>query len=143
MIRDATKDDLGRLFEIYLDAFPLAHSIPDECWRGHEREMRIILPYWPGFVFEAGGRVEGFLCTFRETIPFLFVAPSSQRRGIGTALLRRAMELGPFLELEVFSHNQAAVAFYRKLGFVVESRYNDPCAEQERLRMKWTKERNV
>jgi ribosomal protein S18 acetylase RimI-like enzyme len=139
VIRDATKDDYDRMAEIFIAAFPRAHSIPDECWKGQAYRARLILPYWPVFVFESGGEIEGFISIADKQITDLFVSPSSQRRGIGTTLLQRAKELQPALELEVYSHNAAAVSFYSKAGFVVESRYEDWCAEKEVLRMKWAR----
>lgn len=55
------------------------------------------------------------------------VRPSHQRRGVGTALLRRAEEaltaLGcPKVNLQVRATNSGVVAFYRKLGYAVEDR---------------------
>lgn len=57
------------------------------------------------------------------------VRPSHQRRGVGTALLRRAEEalaaLGcPKVNLQVRATNAGVVAFYRKLGYAVEDRVN-------------------
>ncbi len=48
----------------------------------------------------------------------LYVEPAAQRRGIGTALLRKAMALSP-RGLTLFTHrrNARARAFYEKQGF--------------------------
>ena len=137
VVRNATKDDYDRLAEIFLTAFPLDHSIPDECWKGQAYRARLILPYWPVLVYEERGSIEGFISVADKQITDMFVAPSAQRRGIGTTLLERAKELQPTLELEVYSHNERAVSFYLKHGFVIESRYEDWCASKEVLRMKW------
>ena len=140
MIRAATIDDYERLAEIYVAAFPSGHAIPDECWKGHEANFRLILPYWPVLAFESDGVIEGFLCLVDKHITDFFVMPSKQGRGIGGSLLRRAKEMQPALELEVYSHNVGAVSFYSKAGCVVESRYVDWCADKERLRMKWSRD---
>lgn len=55
------------------------------------------------------------------------VARAWRGRGVGSALLRRAIEWGRKqglhkLSLAVFAHNVAAIALYRKFGFVEEGR---------------------
>lgn len=53
----------------------------------------------------------------------LYVDPDHRRRGIATALLAQAQHWGEqrgdtWLGLQVFSHNQAAITLYEKLGFI-------------------------
>ena len=55
------------------------------------------------------------------------VAPRSRGRGVGSALLATAIEWARErglhkLTLSVFPHNAAAIALYRKFGFVEEGR---------------------
>jgi RimJ/RimL family protein N-acetyltransferase len=54
------------------------------------------------------------------------LATDVRGRGLGTALLQRALDegFGTFerIELEVFASNARAVALYRRLGFVEEGR---------------------
>jgi ribosomal protein S18 acetylase RimI-like enzyme len=55
------------------------------------------------------------------------VARPWRGRGVGSALLAAAIEKARGdglhkLSLEVFSHNDAAIALYRKFGFVEEGR---------------------
>lgn len=55
------------------------------------------------------------------------VAKQWRGRGVGTALLAAAIEKARAdglhkLSLEVFAHNDAGIALYRKLGFVEEGR---------------------
>lgn len=52
----------------------------------------------------------------------LYVEPTHRRRGIATALLNQAQRWGQQrgdkrLGLQVFTHNQGAIALYEKLGF--------------------------
>jgi ribosomal protein S18 acetylase RimI-like enzyme len=58
----------------------------------------------------------------RVDIGGLYLLPSHQRRGIGTIVLQRVLEearaAGKALFLQVMKQN-SALAFYRKLGFVV------------------------
>jgi RimJ/RimL family protein N-acetyltransferase len=55
------------------------------------------------------------------------VAGKWRRRGVGTALLEACLEWARGgdvhkVSLEVFAHNEAAIALYRKLGFAEEGR---------------------
>jgi RimJ/RimL family protein N-acetyltransferase len=57
----------------------------------------------------------------------MFVLPEWRGRGVGSALLSAALEWSHErglhkLSLGVFAHNQAALALYRKFGFVEEGR---------------------
>ncbi|MEB3160428.1 MAG: GNAT family N-acetyltransferase [Synechocystis sp.] len=52
----------------------------------------------------------------------LYVDPNHRRRGIASALLNQAQQWGQQrgdqrLGLQVFTHNQGAIALYEKLGF--------------------------
>lgn len=56
----------------------------------------------------------------------LYVHPDHRRRGLATALLNRAHDWAIAgghgqISLQVFSHNQAAQALYRKLGYQDEA----------------------
>jgi GNAT superfamily N-acetyltransferase len=73
---------------------------------------------------EEEGRLLGFLTIRRsrtngwETLEKLYVDPSAQARGIGTALLDKAKELRPDgLQLWVFQKNEGARRFYEHRGF--------------------------
>jgi RimJ/RimL family protein N-acetyltransferase len=83
------------------------------------------------FVAVAGGEVVGLLHV--EETPFgfgelgMFVALDWRGRGIGSALVEASIEWARErglhkLSLSVFTHNEAAIALYRKLGFVEEGR---------------------
>ena len=84
------------------------------------------------FVAEANGKFVGELSAFRRatTGPAMIgmgVAAGWRGRGVGTALMQAcidwAREAGVHkLCLEVFPWNEAAVALYRKFGFVEEGR---------------------
>ena len=62
--------------------------------------------------------IVGILAINGSEIDRMYVRPSAQRCGIGTALLQKARELSPS-SLELFTHeaNRAARAFYEKHGF--------------------------
>jgi GNAT superfamily N-acetyltransferase len=67
---------------------------------------------------ELGGRIAGFLAIRGDFVDQLFVRTDLQRRGVGTALLRRAAELSPGgLRLFTFQRNTPGRSFYEKHGF--------------------------
>jgi RimJ/RimL family protein N-acetyltransferase len=79
----------------------------------------------------AAGEIVGALSI--DDTPFgfgelgMFVAADSRGRGVGTALVAAAIESARArglhkLALSVFPHNEAAIALYRKFGFIEEGR---------------------
>ena len=70
---------------------------------------------------EVDGRVAGLLAPRGELIDQLFVDVDCQGRGVGTALLRAAMQRSPNrLRLFTFQRNPGARAFYERHGFRAE-----------------------
>src|SRR4051794_17326622 len=82
------------------------------------------------FVAVAEDRVVGQVAIWpKEGVGSLamVVARDARRRGIGSALLRAAIDWARLqrlhkLELDVFPHNEGAIELYRKFGFVEEGR---------------------
>ena len=79
----------------------------------------------------AGGEVVGLVGVKESSFGFgevgMMVAADSRGRGVGTALVAAAIEWARLrglhkLTLGVFPHNDAAIALYRKFGFVEEGR---------------------
>jgi ribosomal protein S18 acetylase RimI-like enzyme len=67
----------------------------------------------------ADGDVLGFVAIDGSYLDRLYVRPAVQRRGVGAALLARAIEASPAgLELHTHVQNTKARAFYEKMGFV-------------------------
>jgi ribosomal protein S18 acetylase RimI-like enzyme len=92
-------------------------------------------------VVESGGRVVGFLALAGARVDHLYVDPTCQGRGHGSALLRAAQAACPAgLDLWVFQRNRAAIAFYEAHGFAVVER-TDGARNEERepdARMAWS-----
>lgn len=65
-----------------------------------------------------GGGILGFLAARGGTLGYLYVDPSAQGKGTGTALLDKAKALAPE-GLTLFTHqrNERARAFYERRGF--------------------------
>jgi ribosomal protein S18 acetylase RimI-like enzyme len=70
------------------------------------------------FVVEIRGRLAAFLAIDGSYVDRLYVHPRCQRRGVGSLLLRKALELSPEgVELHTHQKNETACAFYEKHGF--------------------------
>lgn len=92
--RDTTLDDSQRIFR---------EKIAPRCqlWVAERRE-----------------KVVGFLAIRQSYIDRMYVKPSEQGRGVGTALLEKARELSPEgLELHTHQKNGRARRFYEKNQF--------------------------
>jgi RimJ/RimL family protein N-acetyltransferase len=81
------------------------------------------------FVAVAAGEVVGRIFVIESGFGFgeigMFVAAEWRGRGVGTALVAAAIDWAKArglhkLTLSVFPHNEAAIALYRKFGFVEE-----------------------
>lgn len=68
----------------------------------------------------ADGQVQGVIAYTDEEIAWLYVAPWMARRGIGRALIRRALESEPGIgAIEVLWGNEPAKKLYESFGFYV------------------------
>jgi len=137
VIRRAGPGDAGALVELgrVVGAEPEGWLITDGDWRNASEERRYLRairrsPHAAVFVAEAGGEVVGRLSVARDSHPAsnhvadlgLMVAPGYRRRGIGRALLSRAVQWGQDvgiekLELHVFPYNEPAIRLYEQFGF--------------------------
>jgi len=84
------------------------------------------------WVAEESGVPVGLLAQEVPWIRQLAVFPERQRRGVGTALLRKARECSPDeLRLFTFQRNEKARAFYEKHGFTIVALGVSPAPELE------------
>ena len=92
------------------------------------------------WVAETGGQPVGYARLTPTWLDDLYVLPTHQGDGVGSALLDLACQLRPNgLSLWVFESNQPAQAFYDRHGFV-ELERTDGSANEERqpdIRMVW------
>lgn len=140
LVRPANPRDVPRFLELYRAVAAERRYIRTEAvpfkashYRGEFRRS------WSedgaSLVAVAGDRIVGSLGSHRESHAILrhvatfdmFVAVDMRGKGVGTALLaeafRWAREFGvEKLELSVYPGNAAAIALYRKFGFVEEGR---------------------
>jgi RimJ/RimL family protein N-acetyltransferase len=141
VVRRAQPGDAGELVDLAeaVASEPEGWLISDGTWRtpGEERRfLRALRRYDDAAVFVAEiseqgpARIVGRLSLGRDPHPAsrhvadlgLMVSVEHRRRGIGTALLREAVEWARTagvrkLELHVFPHNEAAILLYESFGF--------------------------
>jgi ribosomal protein S18 acetylase RimI-like enzyme len=118
-IRQASTGDFGRLAELHVLArydmayLPYVHSfVSVEKWM---RESGI--PRQHVWVAEIDGAVVGYASLYDGFLTNLYVHPSNQCRGIGTALLTEVKSAAPDgFRFWVFEANQAAIRFYERHG---------------------------
>ncbi|MHB8572647.1 MAG: GNAT family N-acetyltransferase [Candidatus Dormibacteria bacterium] len=132
-IRGARGDEASLVADIFLGAFHTA--LPAIRLAHSDDEVRewIALQVETGEVLLAlDGETPAAMMIVRDGwIEQLYVAPASQRRGLGAALLRRARELSPAgIRLYTFQANAAARAFYEKHGFRA-TEFGDGSGNQE------------
>ncbi|ABI75681.1 acetyltransferase, GNAT family [Hyphomonas neptunium ATCC 15444] len=134
--------DLPTLLDIWFEASLRAHPFLGE----HRlREERILmeteyLPKSENWVACDQGEPIGFIGLLDTFVGGLFIAPAHQGKGAGRLLTAHALELKGRLELEVYTDNQQAYAFYEKLGFreVSRRRTDDHGLPFENARMRLT-----
>jgi ribosomal protein S18 acetylase RimI-like enzyme len=91
-----------------------SHSPEDDTWYLRDI-MSAECEVW---LAEVDGHIAGLMALKEELIDQLFVRVDLQGRGVGTALLHKAMELSPTrLRLYTYQRNISARAFYEKHGF--------------------------
>jgi GNAT superfamily N-acetyltransferase len=74
-------------------------------------------------VYESEGEVSGFVAFADNELNWLYVHPGAYRRGVGRALLRRAIEAcGRDMSTEVLVGNESALQLYLSEGFRILKR---------------------
>ncbi|MGN6827437.1 GNAT family N-acetyltransferase [Paucibacter sp. M5-1] len=104
----ARRDELAAagLGDAYLT---LAQTADNEGF--HEYEIRV--------AERDDGHVLGFVAFSPDELAWLYVDPLFYGRGVGSALIQAALcETGAALSAEVLDGNKAALATYKKAGFV-------------------------
>lgn len=124
MIRKYQPADCEDVLNVWARASALAHPFLSRKFQEQERLniRKAHLPKAETLVWEADGRVAGFISLLGNEVGAIFVDPEFHRSGIGRALMDRARALRGELEVEVFERNLLGRAFYAKLGFVLMHR---------------------
>ena len=120
-LRRATAEDAQAIaivhrtaMRVSLSFLPELHTAADDLWFFSER----FLPANETWVAEADGKVVGYLGFDAAWINHLYVLPEFQGRGLGPALLAKALADGRPRRLWTFQQNARARRFYEDRGFV-------------------------
>jgi ribosomal protein S18 acetylase RimI-like enzyme len=146
-VRRAGAEDVEAIAEIHVRSWQSAYRgiLPDQLLDGlsvpeRATSWRVILEggeeHWLILVAEGGGELTGFCAAATPSrdldadettaeLGALYIDPGHWRRGVGTALLTRALEelrrAGLHdVVLWVLPENHAALAFYERFGFKLE-----------------------
>jgi L-amino acid N-acyltransferase YncA len=134
-IRDAREDDLATIVEIYNASIPSRLATADTepvsieargPWFNHHEPTRH--PLW---VLEREQAIAGWLSfepfygrpAYVATAEVsVYVTPRFHRQGLGTAILRRAVEAAPSLSFctllgFIFAHNIPSITLFKRLAF--------------------------
>ena len=104
------------------------HSL-DDAFAFFRSRVLVQCEVW---VAEAPGELLGLIALRTPWIDQFAVFPGHQRRGVGTALLRKAQERSPQeLRLYTFRRNEQARVFYERHGFVPVAFGTSPVPESE------------
>lgn len=119
MIRKYQPEDRDEVLSVWAAATALAHPFLSESFLKQEREdiRNVHLLKADTWVWEADGRVVGFISLLGTEVGAVFVDPRFQRSGIGWVLMNHARALRGELEVEVFRDNTVGRRFYAKYGF--------------------------
>lgn len=140
MIRKLQKSDIDRVAEIWLDTNLKAHDfISEQYWRSNFDMVKEALLQAEVYVYESGGKVQGFIGLDGEYIEGIFVFDGMQSQGIGKALLDYAKSRKSELQLNVYQKNTLAVRFYQREGFSVRSEGLDEAVGEKDFLMAWKK----
>ncbi len=142
-IRDATPADLPPIVAIYNETIPgrmvtadLTAVTVDQRRPWFERHSPSRRPLW---VVESTGGIVAWLSfesfdgrpAYDATVEIsLYVATAAHRQGIGTVLLRQALDRAPQLGIRtllgfIFSHNLPSIALFERFGFATWGHYPD------------------
>jgi len=122
MILPATAAHATALASIHAHCFA-----GQDAWSAKALAALVCSPGVSGLIDDRGGFVLWRLAVDEADIVTLAVMPETRRQGLGTALLASALDTlrdqaVTRIFLEVAETNEAAIALYRKFGFVTAGR---------------------
>jgi putative acetyltransferase len=120
-LRMAAPDDAARIATLcarvraaQLPYLPKLHT-PEEDLRFFAGDVMRSCAVW----LAESGRILGFIAFRTGWVDHLYVDLGDERRGVGSALLAKAMAVQPSLQLWAFRKNTGAIDFYRRRGFTI------------------------
>jgi ribosomal protein S18 acetylase RimI-like enzyme len=145
LLRRARPSDAAAIAAIHLAARREAMPYLPELYAEDDIRAWVagrVLPQAVVWVAEVDGEIAGYMALKGIDLEHLYVAPRSQGRGVGGALLRKAKARRPTrLRLYAFQRNAQARAFYEARGFVAAA-FSDGADNQEKepdVLYEWTR----
>jgi putative acetyltransferase len=150
-IRQMQDADLSRVEDIWLRVSIVdyafvrddRHNTPEEFWRSRLPEMKQAMREADGYVYEAGGQVEGFI-TLRPSDGYIYELfvdfPFQGQHIIGPAFIKLAKSLVPYIYADVYLNRVKAVRFYERQGFLTKEVREEKATDQLKLTMEWKAE---
>lgn len=145
IIRPMREDEIDEVIRLWhvtkQDAYPY---LPLEQGRTLDEDSRffrdVILPRNEVWVAEDGARLVGFLAIEGSYVDRLYIDPTHQRRGAGTALIAKAKALSPTgVQLHTHVKNTRARAFYEQHDFkAVKFGISPPPESEPDVEYHWT-----
>jgi ribosomal protein S18 acetylase RimI-like enzyme len=135
-IRQAAKDDYRRVAELHVLArYDMAYLPRVYSFASIEKWMReTVFLRQQVWVAEVDGSIVGYASLHDSFLTDLYVHPSYQRDGIGTALVTEVKESAPGgFNFWVFEANQDAIRFYKRHGARTVQVVTDGSQNVERL----------
>jgi len=118
-VRLATGHDADAVADVFIPSFRTLTFLPQLHTPEEDREFfrDAVLPQREVWLAVDDGEVIGFAALSGHMLEHLYVHPLAQRRGAGSALLRKAMEVRPGgFSFWVFQQNDGARRFYEAHG---------------------------
>jgi ribosomal-protein-alanine N-acetyltransferase len=139
MIRPFSLSDLKNLLDVELQSFPKsAYDVSTFINLHYLHPETFLVDVDPS---DPGGRLSGYIVFSPDGhVISMAVLPGCRRKGIGKALIQKAM-MHPStrsLKLEVRRSNRDAQAFYLKMGFRIAGKIPGYYGDEDALVMVWT-----
>ena len=142
IIRNYEPADREKVAALWLTSTIKAHPFIDEDYwiNAYRTVYHDLLPTVTTLLAEVDDVIEGFWSFSSPCeIGALFIGPSCQGKGHGTALLNAAKQRCTELQLKVYTQNETALHFYEKNGFTLIKKQTDPDTGCEELVLRWHK----
>jgi|SRR6187397_1193178 len=126
IVKASEKDyaEIARVWEASVRA--THHFLPEDYLQEIKALLPAIFPTVSLYVFKNDQtEIEGFLGVSEHKIEMLFIRPDAMRKGIGRILTDFAISELKTDKVDVNEQNGQAVAFYLRMGFVVEGRTDE------------------
>ena len=125
MIYAVEKKDYSELIDVWEASLRATHHfLPEE--EIEPLKALILDQYFDAVVLHCAkdtkGEIIGFCGVADKKIEMLFIMPSAQGQGVGSALCQYAIEHENATTVDVNEQNTRAIDFYKKMGFVVVAR---------------------